>query len=142
MRNNPIKMPLEKQTPGSGFTLIETLVATMILSICVVVVMQLFSGGLKSSKRAGNYTRACFYAREKMETFLLQGAWTDGVLSGEFGDGYTWQSRIERLGPAVDEEAPKPLVNLFKLTIGVSWQEGFRTKSFQISTIAIDGNRS
>lgn len=133
-------MAPDKPISGSGFTLIETLVATMILSISVVVVMQLFSGGLKSSKLAGNYTRACFYAREKMETFLLQGAWSDGVYSGEFGDGYTWQARIERLGPVVDEAAQKPLVNQFNLTIGVSWQEGNRLKNFKISTIAIDGN--
>lgn len=137
-----MKRPPNKRTSNSGFTLIETLVATMILAIAVVVILQLFSGGLKSSKLAGNYTRACFHAREKMEMLLLQGAWIEGALSGEFGDGYAWQSYVERLGPAVDEEAPKPLVNLFKLTIGVSWPEGFRNKIFNISTIAINGKSS
>ena len=36
-----------------GFTLIETLVAISILAISLVVILQLFSGGLKSSTIIG-----------------------------------------------------------------------------------------
>ena len=53
-----------------GFTLIETLVAVMILAISLVVVMQLFSGGLKSNKVSNDYLYGIFHAREKMEELL------------------------------------------------------------------------
>ena len=54
-----------------GFTLLEVLVATMVLGISVVIVLQLFSGGLDQARRAEDYTRAVFHARAKMEEVLL-----------------------------------------------------------------------
>jgi prepilin-type N-terminal cleavage/methylation domain-containing protein len=53
-----------------GFTLIETLVAMMLLAISFVIIMQLFSGGLKSSRVTTDYIYGIFHAREKMEEVL------------------------------------------------------------------------
>lgn len=119
-----------------GFTLIEILVATMILAICIVVILQLFSGGLKSSKLSGDYTRAIFHAREKMEELLLLDALTDQVLEGEFKDGFTWSANIEHRIPDEDEETQLP-VDSFNIDVRVSWADGRRGKHFEISTIKI-----
>jgi general secretion pathway protein I len=69
----------------------ETLVAMMLLAISLVVILQLFSGGLKSGKMADDYTRAVFHAREKMEEHLLIEDFEEGTFEGTFDDNYRWQ---------------------------------------------------
>ena len=122
-----------------GFTLIETLVAMAILSISLVVIMQLFSGGLKSSRLSDNYTRAIFHAREKMEEILLDDNFTDMAMEGEFSDGFEWKAQTLRLEPAQEEEAELPVdtFSIFSIKVDVSWHEGSQEKHFEISTLRI-----
>ncbi len=95
-----------------GFTLIEVLIAFSIVSISLVMVMQLFSSGLKSSRKTCDYTTAVVHAKDRMEAFLL-----DPVAgSGEFDDGFTWRSEMEAYKEP--EESP---VNLMKIIVIVSW---------------------
>jgi general secretion pathway protein I len=119
-----------------GFTLIEVLVATMILAICIVVVLQLFSGGLKSSRVSGDYTRAIFHAREKMEELLLLKEMTDTVLEGEYEDGFTWKATIQYIKPDEDRGIRLP-VDMFTVDVEVSWPHGLGQKHFDISTVNI-----
>ena len=119
-----------------GFTLIEILVATMILAICIVVILQLFSGGLKSGRLSDDYTRAIFHAREKMEELLLLNELTDIVLEGEYKDGFTWRVNIHYIEPDEDEKTLLP-VDTFNIDVEVSWPYGFRKKYFEISTVKI-----
>ena len=119
---------------SDGFTLIETLVAMSILSISLVVILQLFSAGLKSSKLSDNYTRAIFHAREKMEEILLDDNFTDREMEGEFSDGFEWKVQTLRLEPAQEEEAKLP-VDIFSIKVNVNWHEGSKEKHFEISTL-------
>ena len=126
---------MEVYRNNHGFTLIETLVAVMILAISVVVVLQLFSGGLKASRLSGDYTRAIFHAREKMDELLLLGSLTEGVLEGEFDDGYKWRATIATVEP--EEEKTGFSVDTFKIDVDISWSYGSRDKHFAVSTIKI-----
>jgi len=126
-----------------GFTLIETLVAMMIMAICLVVILQLFSGGLKAGRLSDDYTRAVFYARAKMEELLLAKTLTDGVLEGEFGGGYKWKALIMKVEPQnedqnedKDEDLKMP-VDTYGIKVDVTWFEGNREKNFEISTLKI-----
>ncbi|MDM8522730.1 type II secretion system protein [Desulfococcaceae bacterium HSG8] len=117
-----------------GFTLIETLVSIIILSVCLTVIFQLFSGGLRSVRLSKDYTRAIFYAREKMEEVLLAEKFEDGVWEGEFADGFKWKSEIIWIEPEEEEKRP---VDMFNITVGISWNEGVREKHFEITTLKI-----
>ena len=101
----------------NGFTLIEVLVASIIVSISLVMVMQLFSSGLKSSRTTCDYTTAVVHARDKMEEFLLD--FVSG--SGEFEDGFSWSSEIETYN-----EPEESQVNLMKIKVIVSWPDDAR----------------
>ena len=118
---------------SQGFTLIETLVAVAVLAISLVVVLQLFSGGLKSGKLSDEYTRGIFYAREKMEELLLSDKLEDGVSEGEFEDGYRWEAEILRL--EVTEEDEKLPFESFGIRVEVIWDTGGGDKHFEIATI-------
>jgi general secretion pathway protein I len=119
-----------------GFTLIETLVAMMLLAISLVVILQLFSGGLKSGKMADDYTRAVFYAREKMEEILLADDFQEGVFEGTFDENYRWMVDVKFVEPKEDEEEIS-MVDLFNVDVQVFWPEAGREKNFRISTLKI-----
>jgi general secretion pathway protein I len=124
---------------SDGFTLMETLVAMMLLAISLVVILQLFSGGLKSGKMADDYTRAIFHAREKMEEYLLTDDFQEGTFEGTFDDKYRWQVDIKFLEPKDEEETL--LIDLFHIDVLVFWPSGGQEKKFQISTLKITEKR-
>ncbi|MEW6077239.1 MAG: type II secretion system protein [Thermodesulfobacteriota bacterium] len=119
-----------------GFTLIEVLVAMSILAVSLVVILQLFSGGLKSSRLSDRYTRGIFYAREKMDEILLAEALSQGVISGEFEDGFKWRSEARRLEIVDTGDAPVPFY-AYDIKVEVGWQEGEKEKHFTVSTIKL-----
>jgi general secretion pathway protein I len=123
-----------------GFTLIETLVAVMILAISLVVVMQLFSGGLKANRIANDYLYGIFHAREKMEELLLMPELLPGSLSGEFDDGYQWRAVVDLIGEEIIEgeaEAPKLPVSTLGIHLEILWTSGLWEKRYAISTTAL-----
>ena len=119
----------------SGFTLIETLVAFMILAISLVVVMQLFSGGLKANKLSSDYLYGIFHAQEKMEELLVSENMLAENLSGDFGDGYSWKATVDLIEPEPEDETDKALpVSVYDITLDVSWRNGARDKHFKLKT--------
>jgi len=138
-------MPPFFQIPASrcpasncGFTLIEILVAISILGISLVVVLQLFSGALKSGRVSDEYTTGIFYAQETMEEVLLRTELSSGVEEGDFDDNYRWRAEILQL-EQVEEEASKLPFETFQILVDVSWgrvTEG-KEKHFQLSTLKV-----
>jgi len=127
----------QKPTANRAFTLIETLVAMMILSISLVIILQLFSGGLKSVRISDEYSRAIFHAKEKMEEILMVDNLINGESDGEFEDGYKWYAEILYLEPEDEAEKKKLPVDRFRINLKVSWLEGEHEKNFEISTLKI-----
>ncbi len=122
----------------TGFALIEILVAVSILAISLVVILQLFSGGLKSRKLSEQYARGVFYAREKMAETLLVPDLSEGESRGETEDAYQWQINITEIIPQEDEEDAEDLpVDLLKIDVRVAWREGEKDKSFAIETLKV-----
>ena len=118
-----------------GFTLLETLVAMMILSFALVIIFQQFSQALNAGHISESYSRGIWYAREKMDELLLQDMLLPETREGDFGDGYRWRYRIEPAGidRALKPEGPV----IFSITVSVSWQQGRHTKQMDISTLAL-----
>jgi len=124
------------QDSDSGFTLIETLVAISILAISLVVLLQLFSGGLKSSRLSDEYTRGIFHAREKMDEILLAGELTPGLIGGQFDDGYKWRAESRHLNVPEAKDAGLPF-RAFNIKVEVLWDAGGTEKNFTINTIKL-----
>ena len=116
-----------------GFTLMETLVAMVILSIALVVIFQQFSGALNGAHLSEAYTRAVWHAKEKMDELLLIETPVEDSREGDFGDGYRWRYRIEQIN-FEDGSNPEGLTN-FTISVWVSWDEGRTTKEVDISAL-------
>jgi len=119
-----------------GFTLMEVLVAMMILSTAITMMLQLFSGGLKISRTAEDYTQAVFHAREVIETLSIPDEIKIGEFSGDFKDGFNWKARIERID-SEEELTFISAVDLVRIHVEIFWQGVGIEKNFDVSTIAI-----
>lgn len=119
-----------------GFTLFETLVATLIMAVSLVVVLQLFSGGLRANTLANQHTLALFHARQKMEELLLVPTLDDGRISGEWEDGYAWTADI--VSQVEDDSAPVKKKHVtFAITLTVHWEDGQRQRRVELSSVAL-----
>ncbi len=100
----------------AGFTLIEVIVAIAVLAISLTMVMQLFSGGLRASRASCDYTRAIVHAKDKMEELSIEPV--SG--SGEFEDGFTWESEVSPV-EETKETPDESGLNLLKVKVKVLW---------------------
>ena len=120
---------------NNGFTLFEVIVAVAILSISLVMVMQLFSAGLKSARSSCDYTRAVVHAKDKMEE-LADSLEAD---SGDFEDGFKWQTDVQEYKQNEGTE-----LNLKKLLVRVYWPDVMdKQRSYELVSLKMvrgDGN--
>jgi general secretion pathway protein I len=117
-----------------GFTLIEVLVAMMILSIAVVIIMQLFSSSLRSARLADDYSRAVLLARQKTEETLLRQDLEAGTSEGEIDERFRWKAYITIKNDEEDPDAQKLPFQYAAIRIEIWWKQGQSDKMFQINT--------
>lgn len=98
----------------SGFTLIEVIIAMAILGISLVLVMQLFAGGLRAARTSCDYSRAVLHAKDKMEDISNEPVQD----SGEFDDGFKWETEVESYKEVKDEP-----FKLLKVKVRVMWPD-------------------
>ena len=129
-------LPSGRGLDRRGFTLIETLVAMMVLAISFVVIMQLFSGGLTSSRISEDYLYGMFHAQEKMDEFLLSENPEPGTYEGEFADGYVWTAVLTVLESEDPETEKVPLVPV-EVAVAVRWPHGAGEKTFSLKSMML-----
>ncbi len=121
------KNVIKRFNSQAGFTLVEVVVASIIVSISLVMVMQLFSEGLKSSRKTCDYTRAVVHAKDKMEELSInpvQGG-------GEFEDDFEWRTEIE-----THKELEESTINLMKLKVIILWPKaGQKQRSIELVSL-------
>jgi len=103
-----------------GFTLIEVLVAVSVLAITLVVIMQLFAGGLRAGKISDDYTRGVFHASYIMDGLLMEDTLTEEVTEGDFDDGYRWRADIA-LAEVTEPSWTAPSFSVYSIKVAVSW---------------------
>lgn len=119
-----------------GFTLIEVLVAFMILAISLVVVMQLFSGSLKAGAVSVDYFYGIFHAQEKMEEILAREKLSAGTRSGTFEDGYEWTAEISHVLLETEDGRELPFSE-YQVSLLVKWEKGGRERRFALETATL-----
>ena len=106
-----------------GATLIELMIALVMLTVGILAVGQLFPAGSRSQLQAHMTTAGNYHAQEKLEQ-LAGSSWTDASLT----DGRHPASGFEALGSSGQwqrfyqvEAMAAPLGNLKKVTVTVQW---------------------
>jgi len=121
---------------SAGFTLLEVLVALVILALTLSVIMRIFSGGLSNAALADDYSRAVLLAESRLAELGVQPL--EGEARGEFDGKYRWRSNIH---PWVDDTGALGVVQpfrLMKIEVWVAWgEEGGRSREIGLSTLQL-----
>lgn len=119
----------------SGFSLLEVLVAFVVMALTLGVLFQIFGTGLRTAGTADNYARATTLARGQLALAADTPPLTPGRRSGEFaGTPFRWEQAIEPYagGPARPEG-----VEAYQVTVRVFWPAGRGERELVLETLRL-----
>ena len=126
---------------SAGFTLLEMLVATLIMGIAIVGTLSAISTSMRNAARLLEHDRAVLLARSRLNDMLADKALPrDQAFSGDFDPAQAgsrkagWRARV-----SVFDKAPKAMpgwLALDRIEVEVWWMAGDDRRTF-----ALDGYR-
>jgi len=139
-REGPRASPLRGPANRLGFTLLEMIVATAIMSIAVVGLLSLLSATMSNASRVRQYDRAAMLARTKMNELLLAPPTFGQPSSGRWDDSTGWTATA-----AIFERPPNAGPGAFQLVridLEVWWLADGRRKSVTLEGFRRDEIRA
>jgi general secretion pathway protein I len=126
-----------------GVTLIEVLVAFVVLALTMGVILQIFSGGLRNARLTDTYTRALLLAESRLEVVGTEQPLVAGETTGRLGNDLSWRVRITpwwngtgevqpSASPAGDAQMRR---NLYEVKVRVAWQANGRERAVDLTTL-------
>ena len=120
-----------------GFTLLEVLVATLIMALAVTGLLSALSTSLRSASRLTDYDRATLLAHQKMDELMIatkaprlaffEGTWSPDVTAGlPMG----WRARITPFEMTPGAAVGAPFLERIELEIW--WMYGEQRRNFQV----------
>ena len=120
-----------------GFSLIEILVAFMILAMSLTVIFRIFSGGLRNVALAEDYARAVLVAESQLAAIGVSEPLERGVSSGEWGRRFHWQRVVEDYQPwQQNKELVAPLL-AYRVTVNVDWEHAGRSRQVTLNSVRL-----
>jgi type II secretion system protein I len=145
-----MRRPNLKRSRSAGFTLMEVLVASVLISTVFVAVMSVMSQSLRNIDRMRPHETALLHAREKMNEELLREQLGLEHSSGQWDDGYRWSVDIapyelQPPGPQKQAVARQTVVvqspqqqstqpGLFKVQIQIAWGDRQSPRTYSVET--------
>jgi general secretion pathway protein I len=120
-----------------GYTLVEVLVAFMIMALALTVLLRIFSSGLRNVGVASDYAQAVLIGESRLATAGIDEALAPGETSGMEGDGFHWIRRVTRYEPAVDYTTHVNGTHAYFVTVTVTWPNGDKERSIDLSTVKL-----
>lgn len=112
----------------TGFTLLEVIVAMVIVVVGLVLISQAFSIGLRAVRVSDKATVARFLAEQKITELEILAFTTIQSATGDFGTdypGYTWQQEVVTTN----------LANLIQVNLTIAWTEDNATRTLVITKL-------
>lgn len=133
-----MKEKSQKKSQQRGFTLLEMLVATLIMGMAVIGLMAEITASMRNASRVTNRDRAALLARSKMDELLLDPQFPiDIPVQGPFDPSLTggveggWRARLTRF-----EMPPSPAPgqqSLDRMSLEIWWMAGGERRTFALS---------
>ena len=120
-----------------GFTLLEVLVATLIMGIAVVGLLSSISTSMRNAARLADYDRVVLLARSQMDAMLLNGGLPEfSLLQGGFdpalagGRQAGWRARVTPFEMPPGRGVGTPVLE--RIELEVWWMAGDNRRTFTL----------
>jgi general secretion pathway protein I len=120
-----------------GFTLIEILVAFMILALSLSVIFRIFSGGLRNVALAEDYARAVLVAESQLSAIGVSEPLELGVTYGEWNTRFRWERVVDQYLPWEQEKELAAPILAYLVTVNVDWEHAGHTRQITLSSIRL-----
>jgi general secretion pathway protein I len=123
-----------------GISLVEVLVAFVILAMAVSVLLRIFSSGTVNIVISQQYVDAVQIAESQLASIGVDKELIPATETGSSGDRYNWQTTIEPYNFYEDKEQEIYPVSAFRIMVEVSWLERGHTRRIELSSIKLKQN--
>ena len=124
-----------------GFTLIEVVVAFVMLSLVLAVSFEIFTTGMARAGTLDERARALVVAQSRLAIAGADEALKEGVTSGESEDRrFQWTVNVTRADGAAEAsgKAPASAYALYRVDVRVAWRGGdSRDHTLDLSTLSV-----
>jgi general secretion pathway protein I len=124
----------------TGFTLIEVVVAFVLLALVLSTAFEIFSSGLARAGLLEERSRALAIAQSQLAAAGVEEALKESDFRGESEDHkYQWAVSIRRSDEGMDPAKPPPSVySLYRIDVRVAWRgEDARDHDLALATLGI-----
>ena len=124
-----------------GFTLVEVVVAFVLLTLVLSVSFEIFSRGMARAGDLDDRARALVVAQSRLGLAGLEDGWKEGVSTGESEDRrYQWTLTIRRADEIANSAEGKPASSayaIYRVDVHVGWRgaDG-RDHALDLATLA------
>jgi prepilin-type N-terminal cleavage/methylation domain-containing protein len=122
------------RTGSRGFTLVEVLVALVVLGLCILPMLRIFSAGFRGLGDAEAYRKAALWAESQLEAVGASGPLAPSESTGHLPDGFRYAVSVVA-EPLSDREGTAALpVLTYRVTVAVSWPGWTGARSVTLTT--------
>jgi prepilin-type N-terminal cleavage/methylation domain-containing protein len=119
---------------SAGFTLLEVVVAMTIVGIGVVILLEIFSTGLRLGSRSSATTEAMTYGRQAMDEILLRRKIEEGAPQGSLNERARWKLGIEPVREPSDTLSLSSAWELKEITLDMRVTDAGRDRPVELRT--------
>ena len=127
---------MPRKTPQRGYSLVEVLVAFVILATALAVILRIFSGGLRNTAASSEYARAAMVAETRLAVTaaeLQAAAVSEGIEDGK----YRWTRSVRPYVPHPAYRSRAGKVAAWQVDVSVEWPGGRDSRRIDVSTIRL-----
>ena len=120
-----------------GMTLLEILVAFVILSLTMAVILHIFSGGMRNSRSAERYSLAVFLAQSRLAAVGIEQPLELSEVSGQVGPNLHWRVNVVALDDGGEADRLLMPVRQYLVRATVAWNEDGHDKLVELSSLRL-----
>jgi len=121
-----------------GYSLIEVLVAFVILAMSVTVLLRIFASGLRNVDAAAEYARAVAIADAEIAAPGLVSDLQPGLAEGYADDWFHWRRSISRLDPESLAGGNAAEFPVYHIAVTVEWPARNGTRQVEFETLRLE----